>query len=1063
MSRSWFLLVLGSTGLTLASLAQTTSPPASSSPSSFTGPDTSQEAFVFEAIDNHVRFENDGSGVRDTTARIRIQSQAGIQQFGQLIFGYSSASENLTLNYVRVRKPGGQRVDTAVANAQDFAPDVLKEAPMYSDYRQRHVSVVDLQPGDDLEYSTTTKISALAAGEFWYEHDFPRRTAVQQETLEIDIPRSRAVKLESPDHSYETEDRGERRIYVWTIKDVVPDRTSEGEEDVEDTPDVQISTFADWLAVAHWYARLQGQRVVVDASVRQKAAELTKGATTAGEKARRLYDYVARNTRYVSLSFGIGRFQPHSASEVLANGYGDCKDKHTLLEALLQAEGIRSYPVLINSRRKLDPDMPSPAQFDHVITAVPFGREITWLDTTAEVAPYGMILYQLRNKQALLASDDDMAGLRRTPADSPLKNVVTMTIEGKFTETGAMDTTVDLTAQGDSDWPIREAFRQLPQTEWQRSMQYLSTLWGLTGEVSDVHLSSLEDTSKPFHLSYHFHVDNYFHVPSSGANFHVLPAIEPRPLSPASRKKPLEPIDVGPAEERIYQAHVQFPPNFSIHIPAAVKMTRDYGEYSSSYSLKGNVLDAERRMVLKVNELPASRRSDVESFRNVTSSEVEQGLWCTITPASAAAAAAAAQAGGTPEQMRKAGESALGRKDFTTAVDLLKRAVDQDDKLKDAWDELGQAYAGLKRHDDAIGAFRRQLEVDPYHERANLDLAEELEQKGRLDEAVAAYRKQLEVTPSDRSAHKSLGLLLVQMKRDPEARSELETAVSIPPDDPEAKMALAELYGRRGEKQKADELMKSVIGAAAPGTGTDIYAAALGDDSDPNQVLHDARQTLDNIGDQFDSGEYDRLGSSTFSAMNLVALAWARIGWAKFRQGETLEALQFLNSAWLLSQSGTVGNRLARVFEKEGQRDQARHTFALAMAAGGDDAQKSWAELVKLSADPDSAKKALEQAGPELLEMRTVKLASVAAGTTWADFALVFDSSNKPERAQYLDGDSVLRALGGKLQEQPYPVKFPDVSSVKIVRKARVACENSICSLVLLPLESMTASSTSAP
>ena len=60
---------------------------------------------------------------------------------------------------------------------------------------------------------------------------------------------------------------------------------------------------------------------------------------------------MARNVRYVSISLGVGRYQPHSASDVLQNGYGDCKDKHTLLSAMLRAEGIQSYPVLIGSAR----------------------------------------------------------------------------------------------------------------------------------------------------------------------------------------------------------------------------------------------------------------------------------------------------------------------------------------------------------------------------------------------------------------------------------------------------------------------------------------------------------------------------------------------------------------------------------------------------------------------------------------------------------------------------------------------------------------------------------------
>lgn len=61
--------------------------------------DVSQEAFVFEHLNELVRFENDGSGVRETTAVIHIKSQAGVQAFGQLIFGYSTANEELSIDY----------------------------------------------------------------------------------------------------------------------------------------------------------------------------------------------------------------------------------------------------------------------------------------------------------------------------------------------------------------------------------------------------------------------------------------------------------------------------------------------------------------------------------------------------------------------------------------------------------------------------------------------------------------------------------------------------------------------------------------------------------------------------------------------------------------------------------------------------------------------------------------------------------------------------------------------------------------------------------------------------
>src|SRR5208282_2639283 len=329
----------------------------------------SEEAAIFERILNRAHFENDGTEVSETEAVVRIQSQAGVEEFGQMVFGYSSATEKLEVEYVRVRKPDGQVVVTPESTAQDFAPDVLKEAPMYSDYRQRHISVAGLQPGSTLEYRTVTRVlRPLAAGNFWYEYTFPKGVAVTEDRLEIDIPKSREVKLKTPTRKPEIQDNGDRRVYTWVVKDIQPDRDKnkdkdKDEADDETSPDVQLTTFTDWEQVAHWYAKLQGERMTVDDSVRKKADELTKGADTPTEKARRLYDFVARNVRYVSISLGIGRYQPHCAADVLQNGYGDCKDKHTLFSALLRAEGIQSYPVLIGSVRKLDADVPSPAQF----------------------------------------------------------------------------------------------------------------------------------------------------------------------------------------------------------------------------------------------------------------------------------------------------------------------------------------------------------------------------------------------------------------------------------------------------------------------------------------------------------------------------------------------------------------------------------------------------------------------------------------------------------------------------------------------------------------------------
>ena len=1035
----------------------------------------SEEAAVFERILNRVHFENDGREVSETEAVIRIQSQAGVEEFGQLVFGYSSATEKLEVEYVRVRKPDGQVVVTPESTAQDFAPDVLKEAPMYSDYRQRHISVAALQPGDTLEYRTVIRVlTPLAAGNFWYEYTFPKGVVVNEDRLEIDIPKSREVKLKTPTRKPEIQETGDRRIYTWMVKDILPDRDKEKDETEEETgPDVQLTTFTDWKQVAQWYAKLQGERMTVDDSVRKKAQEITKAADTPTEKARLLYDFVARNVRYVSISLGVGRYQPHSASDVLQNGYGDCKDKHTLFSALLRAEGIQSYPVMIHSTRKLDVDVPSPAQFDHVITAARLGTGtgLTWLDTTPEVTPFGLILYQLRNKQAVVASEDSDGGLQRTPADSPIKTFMHFTLDGKFSEFGALDASLEVTAQGDRDWPMRASFRRFSQAQWKDFVKALSASWGLPGDVDHVELDPIEDTSKPFHLKYHLHQDRYFTVPSTSVNFRPIP-----PLGmPAIRapEKSTEPMNIGPAGEMDYRVSLRFPANYTVHTPTAVKMSRDYGDYSSTYSLNKGILEGERKLNVKMNELTAARRADYESFHNATQSDQDQLLSCTIlTPSGQGAETAASKMEGTPAELHRAGVKALQSKDYRDAIDLLKRAVDGDASLanlslKDGWYDLGLAYAGANRHADAIGAFRKQIELDPNHKHANGDLAMELQQTGKTDEAVAAYRKQLETAPYEKATHKNLGLLLAQLGRDADARTELEAAAAIPPDDPETKLALAQVYARLGEKSQAQELMKGLTGSAGADSGQDMFAAALKNDIDPTQAENDAQQVLYDIGGQFDSGELDRLGPSAFSSMRLVALAWSRIGWAKFQRGENLAAMQFLTSAWLLSQSGTVGNRLGQVLEKQGQREKARHIYALAAAAGGsaDEVQDSRARLAKLTgalgpAEKSAEEKDIAQAPAELAQARTVKLGPITSKSVSARFNLVFDSSPRPERAEFVDGDESVRSAVEQLREKDFPVRFPDVSSVKIVRRGVLRCGGSGCGIELMSIEKEPSSGT---
>src|ERR1700728_4609746 len=382
--------------------------------------DYTQESFVIEQMHSRYRFESDGTGRKETIARIRVQSEAGVQQWGQLLEGYNSANERVEIPYVRVLKEDGSVVKASDSDVQDLTAPVEREAPVYTDYRQKHITVPGLRPGEVLEYDMITVIhTPLAAGQFWADYDFDTTNIMLDEDLDVDVPADRPLKLKNkPGVDPKITDDNGRRIYHWTSshlereddakdkdKDKDKDKKKKKKRPDDDRPDVQLTTFVSWEQIGRWYASLEKDRRAPSPEVRAKADELTKGLNTQMDKVEGLYDYVAKNFRYVSLSLGLGRYQPHAAADVLHDQYGDCKDKHTLLASLLEAEGLHASSVLINSSRKLDRDVPSPAQFDHVITLLPMPHEEVWMDTTSEVAPFRLLAYTLQKKQALVIPD----------------------------------------------------------------------------------------------------------------------------------------------------------------------------------------------------------------------------------------------------------------------------------------------------------------------------------------------------------------------------------------------------------------------------------------------------------------------------------------------------------------------------------------------------------------------------------------------------------------------------------------------------------------------------------
>jgi hypothetical protein len=106
---------------------------------------------VYDSWQTVMRYENDGTGTREEKARLRVQTAAGLTAGGQLVFQYNAQNETVEIRSVRVIKPDGSTVTAGPDSVQDLSAPVAREAPMYTDARQKHVTVPGLAVGDTIE------------------------------------------------------------------------------------------------------------------------------------------------------------------------------------------------------------------------------------------------------------------------------------------------------------------------------------------------------------------------------------------------------------------------------------------------------------------------------------------------------------------------------------------------------------------------------------------------------------------------------------------------------------------------------------------------------------------------------------------------------------------------------------------------------------------------------------------------------------------------------------------------------------------------------------------------
>ena len=263
----------------------------------------------------------------------------------------------------------------------------------YSDRRAKVIDFAQLEVGDIIHIKTRTD----AVGESNLFGDFFGRIDLAQGfwpqgrydfvvESPIDHPLAYFTRGVSSAESTSPHDPKLRR-YLFSARDLPglrPEANMPAPFDL--LPYVSISSYRDWNAMSAWYAKLIDSQYALDDQTIAVAQKLVNGvpADDVHERVRRVYNYVIKKTRYVGIELGVHGWKPYRASLVHRRGYGDCKDKATLLVSMLAAVGVPAELVLLRTSHhgQLDPVPATMWAFNHAIAYVP-GLDL-FLDGTAE-------------------------------------------------------------------------------------------------------------------------------------------------------------------------------------------------------------------------------------------------------------------------------------------------------------------------------------------------------------------------------------------------------------------------------------------------------------------------------------------------------------------------------------------------------------------------------------------------------------------------------------------------------------------------------------------------------
>ena len=512
---------------------------------------------------------------------------------------------------------------------RDFMDEsAVSSFSLYEDSRMKHFLPAVTHYPYTVEYEYELELKQNLIIPAWRPDAYPD-VSVEHSRYTFLCEAADKVRIKAMNYGGEPilEDLDGRKALTWEVSNLVARR----QEPYSPNPDtyciwVRVAPvdfvyykhrgqYADWSELGRWvHKALLADGLTLPESTIQEVRQLVADKASDKEKARTLYAYLQRKTRYVSVQIGIGGFKPTAASEVDRLGYGDCKGLVNYMQALLNVVGISSYYCVVeagSAKRDMQPDFAGMEQGNHVILCLPFENDTTWLECTSQRTPFGF-LGSFTDDRTVLACTQQGGKLLRTPRYAEEANLqrrqATLTLKDDGMLIGTV-TTEFAAAQYDNHLEIAESsnIEQMNLLKDTYDIDHIG-FHNIAYRKGELDIPTLTET---------FDVTLAGYAPANNEQVFLIANVFNRRNTIPVLKNRMLPVYIN--RGYLDEDHIVFtmPGGYTL-VSGSWEETIDspFGQYHATVEQTGNQLTYHRKFLLHEGTFPADQYAEFSTFIN---------------------------------------------------------------------------------------------------------------------------------------------------------------------------------------------------------------------------------------------------------------------------------------------------------------------------------------------------------------------------------------------------------------------------------------------------------------